>query len=103
MPSPEEISSSSRSTAGLVKDAMKVAMTTRGLKLKKAVPVEQLLLALLEYAVGDRGQRHTASIVLAAEGDAKALMEAARMWLEEMIFPCELFATSHVRLVTEAK
>ncbi|KAF7968174.1 hypothetical protein HWV62_31680 [Athelia sp. TMB] len=92
MASPAQIFASAQSTSDLVKNAMKSAATTKGLKLKKAIPVDQFLLALLEHAVGDEGQRHTASVVLAAKGDTKALVEAARVWMEEMIFPCEWLA-----------
>ena len=103
MASPAQIFASAQSTADLVKNAMKAAATTKGLKLKKAIPVDQLLLALLEHAVGDKGQRHTASVVLAAGGDTKALVEAARVWMEEMIFPCECLHTSSIRIAIETE
>lgn len=90
MLSPEKIFASAQTTDALVKDAMKaVTIGTKGRKIKKTIAVDQLLLALLEHAVGDEGRRHTASVVLAAQGDGGKLVEAAQMWLENLLFPCE--------------
>ncbi|KZP25790.1 hypothetical protein FIBSPDRAFT_1041158 [Athelia psychrophila] len=88
MLSPEKIFASAQTTDALVKDAMKaVTIGTKGRKIKKTIAVDQLLLALLEHAVGDEGRRHTASVVLAAQGDGGKLVEAAQMWLENLLFP----------------
>lgn len=91
MSSPEQIFASAQPTADLVRDAMKAAAYTKGLKIRDAIPVDQLLLALLEHAVGDEGRRHTACVVLAAQGDKDQMVEAAQVWLDHLLFPCEPF------------
>lgn len=89
MPSLEDYIASPKPTLTLIGEARVAISRVQGTKIKGAIHADKLLLALLEFAVGEKGKRHTAAVILAAGNDKSAILEAARTWLDHLLFPCE--------------
>lgn len=99
MPSKDHLISSSKATASLVAEARSSISRVQGTEIKNkgkgtGIQADRLLLALLEFAAGEKGKRYTACVVLAAAASGKneELVEVARSWLDYLLFPCKCFA-----------
>lgn len=102
MSPPEQFFESSKPTNILVGEARITASRVQGIKIKNAIHADKLLLALLEFAVGDEGRRHTASAILAAGNDKDVILETAQACLDDLLFPCEcIFGGTYISLNIE--